>query len=165
MSKGCRWRIRDGKRVRILHDSWILGEKEVAVTQDPLSLHFETATVDSLIGHPAMSWNFQNIHALFNPLVASSILKIPLSPTTSYANKWIWNEEKNGRFSVRNAYQLIQRNLLVVSCECSTYRNPTHFWRILWKLPIPRKIHLFAWRACREYLPCLQNLQRRHVPG
>lgn len=31
-------------------------------------------------------------------------------------------------------------------------------------MKVPHKIHLFAWRACKEDLPSLQNLIKRKVP-
>lgn len=117
--KGCRWRIGDGRRVRVWRDHWIPGERQVATPLDTLGLNIEQATVDKLIDQNTMSWNLQNIHGLFNPLVAATILKMPLS-FTSYPDKCIWNEEKDGRFSVRSAYRLIQGGPLENSGECST---------------------------------------------
>ncbi|KAL0012077.1 hypothetical protein SO802_007185 [Lithocarpus litseifolius] len=36
-------------------------------------------------------------------------------------------------------------------------------WAVLWKLRIPNKIKVFAWRACHEILPTAVNLTRRRV--
>lgn len=37
------------------------------------------------------------------------------------------------------------------------------FWKILWKLHIPYKVHHFAWRACRDILPAKEILTQRHI--
>ncbi|KAL0011249.1 hypothetical protein SO802_006357 [Lithocarpus litseifolius] len=36
-------------------------------------------------------------------------------------------------------------------------------WAVIWKLRIPNKIKVFAWRACHEILPTVVNLTRRRV--
>lgn len=42
--------------------------------------------------------------------------------------------------------------------ECSNSPKLKALWRDLWKMRVPQKVCIFAWRACREGLPSLYNL-------
>ena len=35
------------------------------------------------------------------------------------------------------------------------------WWKTLWKLSLPPKIKLFAWRVCKGWIPALANLSRK----
>lgn len=37
------------------------------------------------------------------------------------------------------------------------------FWASLWRLKVPNKIKTFAWRACTDSLPTMENLVKRRV--
>lgn len=41
-------------------------------------------------------------------------------------------------------------------------RNPA--WEILWKLRVPSKVKIFAWKALHGILPGLAILANRHIP-
>lgn len=51
------------------------------------------ATVDSLIDSNTQWWNIDKIRVLFNPRIATKILKIIINPNSS-EDKWIWSHEK-----------------------------------------------------------------------
>lgn len=55
----------------------------------------------------ANSWDVEKVRDTFNPLIAAKILKIQLS-TLLRPNKWVWEAEKQGKFSMKSAYQLLQ---------------------------------------------------------
>lgn len=47
--------------------------------------------------------------------------------------------------------------------ECSEAQNHRKFWQKLWKMNVPNRVKVFAWRACRNGLPTLLNLKTRKV--
>ena len=47
--------------------------------------------------------------------------------------------------------------------ECSKVMNGGAVWRSLWKLHVPNKIKVFAWRALHDSLPTRENLARRRI--
>lgn len=37
-------------------------------------------------------------------------------------------------------------------------------WKAIWKMKVPQKIKLFAWRCCRDIIPTKSNLHHRKIP-
>lgn len=138
---------------------------DVQTVQDPpLTLGWDPqrATEDHLMIASPNRWNIPLINSLFDPCSAASILKIPLS-SKPHMDKWIWREEKRGNFSVRSAYHLIQSSSSLATGESSSSQALNPIWKAIWKMNIPHKIRLFAWRACKDGLPCFSNLARRGI--
>uniref|UniRef100_A0A803P349 Reverse transcriptase zinc-binding domain-containing protein n=1 Tax=Cannabis sativa TaxID=3483 RepID=A0A803P349_CANSA len=66
---------------------------------------------------------------------------------------WYWFAEKNGLYSVRSAYQLIQdQKITPVSSEGHL------FWKKLWSLKVPPKTKDLVWRAASNCLATKVNL-------
>lgn len=65
---------------------------------------------------------------------------------------------------MRNAYRMF-RSLRAArnERESSTSSKTEKFWKGIWRLKIPHKVKLFAWRTCIEGLPTKSNMKRRKV--
>jgi hypothetical protein len=64
---------------------------------------------------------------------------------------------------MRSAYYLeLDRKARQYCCSfvCS---QQSPIWKAIWKLKVPRVIHLFLWRACNNILPTKENLLRRKI--
>ena len=68
---------------------------------------------------------------------------------------WIWKADPSGQYSTQSAY-----NLLMGETIGETHDGAS---KELWKLKIPSKTSIFAWRLIRDRLPTKSNLRRRHV--
>ena len=110
--------------------------------------------VSSLINLDSRWWKTDSVRALFLPVDADTILKIPLSFNLR-KDRIIWIGNKKGEFSVKSVY-FIAINLLesseVMECSSSDPFLP------LWKLDLPEKVKIFSWRACLKGLPTLANM-------
>ncbi|XP_042944742.1 uncharacterized protein LOC122278629 [Carya illinoinensis] len=86
---------------------------------------------------------------------------MPLGPSPR-EDKLIWHYESSGEYTVRSAYKLfwsIKNHRAEGSC--SNYQELLGFWKQLWTMPIPHRVRVFSWRACKHGLPTLQNLRVR----
>ncbi|XP_042959454.1 uncharacterized protein LOC122294624 [Carya illinoinensis] len=79
------------------------------------------------------------------------------------ADKLIWNFERNGLFSVKSCYRLIMDLSRLETSESSNVRSQQKLWKALWKMPVPNKIKVFAWRACMDSLPSKVKLMQKQV--
>jgi len=78
-----------------------------------------------------------------------------LVPQVQQQDTWRWEGETNGRYTVRNAYRLLDRG--------SPNENQDGVFNIIWKLKIPIKASIFAWRLIGDRLPTKCNLRRRNI--
>jgi len=67
---------------------------------------------------------------------------------------WVWYKDPAGQYSTCNAYMLGEEAAAGMQEEC---------FEKLWKIRIPARIAVFAWRLIRDRLLTRQNLRRRQV--
>ncbi|XP_019447203.1 PREDICTED: uncharacterized protein LOC109350421 [Lupinus angustifolius] len=69
---------------------------------------------------------------------------------------WLWVHDKNGTYSVRNAYKVLQNEV----------RNDNYLhYKRLWASKVPSKLKCFAWRLFVGGVPTRMNLARRGIIG
>ncbi|XP_042939615.1 uncharacterized protein LOC122274667 [Carya illinoinensis] len=122
----------------------------------------KTETVDTLISGETRWWDTSKVQALFNPIIAEKILKIVICPE-GYEDRWMWTEKRSGEFSVRSAYKLLQKGIYDAEGQSSNSSSLNSLWRAIWKMKLPLKIRIFAWKLCKNCLPTGLNLIKRHV--
>ena len=71
------------------------------------------------------------------------------------SNEWVWMADSSGQFSTKTAYNAM-REASLDGIEDTAFAK-------LWKLKVPNKIPVFAWRLLRDRLPTRRNLHRRQV--
>ncbi|KAJ3678037.1 hypothetical protein LUZ60_001840 [Juncus effusus] len=64
----------------------------------------------------------------------------------------VWRWENDGRFSIKSAYKIMSNGGLM-------HKD----MQTLWRIKVPPKIKIFVWKAIRNRLPTVDNLQRRGV--
>ena len=70
-------------------------------------------------------------------------------------DQWEWKADPSGQYTVKSAY-------LVLWEELSEQQQDGAFEE-LWKLKLPSKFVIFAWRLIRDRLPTRVNLNRRQI--
>ncbi|KAI5322264.1 hypothetical protein L3X38_031336 [Prunus dulcis] len=79
----------------------------------------------------------------------------------------IWHYDREGKFSVRNAYRVAQHFLgssTKTTASASNTSTDSILWWTLWKANIPAKVKVFWWRVCLNILPTHDNLAQKKVP-
>lgn len=121
------------------------------------------STVNDLISPIDGRWDEQLIHSLFWPVDVHRILQIPIF--NGREDVVAWHHNRNGLFSVRSAYHCQwnhkygggNNNAIAGGIGlCSA-------WTQLWKLSVPSKIKIFAWRVLHGCIPCLVILANKHI--
>nr|XP_011465871.1 PREDICTED: uncharacterized protein LOC105351944 [Fragaria vesca subsp. vesca] len=105
-------------------------------------------------------WNIPLLTELFPVQIDQKILALPVS-NRGYQDRWIWGEEKKGKFTVRTAYHLARRRGLD---EHSTVPNPSStLWNKLWTAQVPEKVKICVWKAASNILPTRSRLSERGI--
>ena len=102
------------------------------------------------------------IMSTFHREDAEAIYRIPLSQR-DVSDSIIWLYNKNGKFSVKSAYNVARRIQGSGDVESSRDCAGKKIWPVLWKLRILNKIKVFGWRACHDILPKCFNLSRQKI--
>ncbi|GAU39328.1 hypothetical protein TSUD_60790 [Trifolium subterraneum] len=89
--------------------------------------------------------------------VAEKILETPLVSSVR-EDKVVWEEERNGCYSVKSGYQLAMRYII-----CSDKYHVMGNWNGIWKAQAPHKARHLLWRLCRGCLPTRSRLLERRV--
>ncbi|XP_040996168.1 uncharacterized protein LOC121242360 [Juglans microcarpa x Juglans regia] len=89
-------------------------------------------------------------------------MKILLSPG-QHENVWMWRHEKNGAFNVRSGYRFFKNLTNGDTADSSNAYEEQKMWKAIWKMRVPNKVRVFAWRACKESLPSKYNLFKRKI--
>ena len=94
IQRGARWRVGDGKKIRIWQDHWLPKKHPPHVSSYPL-VEFENSTMDILIDPSRRQWIVDMIDRLFNIEEAKLIKSIPLSCKAS-EDVLFWPHSSNG---------------------------------------------------------------------
>ncbi|KAL5143317.1 hypothetical protein HKD37_09G026301 [Glycine soja] len=102
-------------------------------------------------------WDFRWRRSLFDSEVtmADSFLNDIEGKTVHPCRRdeWVWKAEPSGIYSTKSAYNLLQGEIIEASAD--------GVFAELWKLKVPKKVSVFAWRLIRDRLPTKTNLRRR----
>ncbi|GAU26741.1 hypothetical protein TSUD_317390 [Trifolium subterraneum] len=156
LSLGCRWRIGSGDNIRVMHDPWLRGSANRWVPS-PQPAGVYQLSVKDLLHDNYKAWNIVKVRNLFSRDVAEKILETPLVSSVR-EDKVVWDEERNGCYSVKSGYKLAMR-YLIGSDKYHVMGN----WNGIWKAQAPHKTHHLLWRLCRGCLPTRSRLLERRV--
>ena len=102
------------------------------------------------------------IDKCFLPFEAVKIKSLPVCMTPQ-EDILIWPKSKEGVYTVKSGYQLLYEMEDREMASASTTGGNKKLWADLWKLRVPKKVKTFAWRACTNSLPTMENLLKRKV--
>ncbi|GAU45740.1 hypothetical protein TSUD_77650 [Trifolium subterraneum] len=156
LSLGCRWRIGSGDNIRVMHDPWLRGSANRWVPS-PQPAGVYQLSVRDLLHDNYKAWNIVKVRNLFSRDVAKKILETPLVSSVR-EDKVVWDEERNGCYSVKSGYKLAMR-YLIGSDKYHVMGN----WNGIWKAQAPHKARHLLWRLCRGCLPTRSRLLERRV--
>ena len=108
-------------------------------------------------------WDETLIHQLFHTYDAEQICKIKI-PRSEVEDCVAWHEEKSGVFTVRSAYKVGENLKQQNNALASSSRNDADdrsIWDLIWKIKVPEKVRIFAWRVATNTLPTKENKWKR----
>lgn len=122
----------------------------------------EVLKVEDVIDPIRKSWNLPLLATLVSEAEAQAISFIPILLALT-ADSLIWQFESKGHYSVKSGYHVaMTRNSRSASqTPSSSFQVPSSFWKQIWRLQVPPKIHHFWWRVCRNVLASRENMFQR----
>ncbi|XP_035538467.1 uncharacterized protein LOC118343794 [Juglans regia] len=120
------------------------------------------AKVCELIDEVNRCWKVDIVNAVFSKEKSEIVRSIPISQS-GIANKIVWGQTKNGKYSVRSAYHMVQQKMLQTGGEPSTLKNKDEVWTRIWGLNVPATAKLFMWRVVSDLLHTRRNLWKKKI--
>ncbi|XP_057434426.1 uncharacterized protein LOC130727336 [Lotus japonicus] len=158
MVEGIKWRVGNGRDIRIWGTTWIAGSSSGRVLTANQEQQGLMVVADLMIEDPQRRWNEQLIKATFVDSEAQAIMNTPLS-WSGLRDKLMWRWCPNGFFTVKSFYKQLQLESLTSEPGTSV----SYPWKKIWKLQVSNKVIYFMYRAVNNTLPCKRNLVRRGV--
>jgi hypothetical protein len=164
LKQGLIRRIGDGKSTLIWDHNWIPRQEflRIMTSQGRSRLRL----VSELINQTEACWKEDILNASFLPMDVQEIMNIPLS-SVRQDDRWAWNYERNGSFSVRSAYRMIictkKRREDWLEHHVSSSNDESQNWSMLWKTNVPSRVRLFAWRLAHNSLRVADVLHSRNM--
>ena len=157
---GMVWRVGCGDRIKLWEDRWIDGEATLLAKYPRLYLNScqQNQLIQQMGAHKdtGWEWDFKWRRHLFDSelTMAASFLNdvVGSQIQPNRRDDWAWKPDPSGQYSAKSAYDVLKGDL--------TKGNDDAVFEELWKLRIPTKVLVFAWRLLRDRLPTKVNLRR-----
>jgi hypothetical protein len=146
LSKGLCTKIGNGHHTPIWDSPWI-STLDTFIPSTPPHSQPSIHRVADLIIPDIFQWDKSKIFSLFDPLTATKILNIHLSPTNQQ-DKLFWVYNSNGSHSVKSAYLTDQQERFD-----SIGPLDKSDWNTLWKAKISPRHKLLLWKIVWDILP------------
>ena len=161
IERNARWRIGNGKSIRIFHDAWLPNSNDgrILFHRDVLA---PDATVDMLLDPHSGQWNLNLIDQCFFPTDAKIIKSLPLC-FVPQIDSLVWPAERSGQFSVKWGYKCLCNDPYVSESDSESTEVHRGLWKGVWRLNILGKIKHFLWKCCTNALPTKENLWKRTI--
>lgn len=99
VERGYRWRIGDGRSIKVWKDPCLRDASNFKV-ETHMRADLQDLTVNDLLIPGAMEWDIGLIEDLFSHRDVAEIIKIPLCPIESH-DQLIWHFSKNRSYTVK----------------------------------------------------------------
>ena len=106
IQKGMKWRVGNGRSIKVFKDQWLPCEGSGRVLSPPLEHDLDLKVAD-LMDHELHCWNSDLVANIFLPSEAKMILAIPLSLVDT-SDRLFWPMNSSGVYSVKSGYKLLR---------------------------------------------------------
>lgn len=159
LQDGLRRQIGNGLDTSVYMDPWVPGLDGFRVQPSGnVDLTLKVADLRTALG----GWDEEKLQSLFTAHEVECILSIPVLHT-HLADSVFWHYNKHGRYSVKSGYWVVKNVRTRGRNTVQLGEDVTQYWRHLWKLKIPPKMHHFLWRCSMGFIPCKEALVRKRI--
>ncbi|OMO59710.1 reverse transcriptase [Corchorus capsularis] len=158
---GLRWRIGNGRSVRILHDRWVAKLPGFIPFSGQGKIPDDSLVAD-LMHEVGFSWDGDLIRSIFIEEEAEAIVQIPLSYRLQN-DMLVWHFDNKGIYSVKSGYRVLCNLQAEAEENLEEVLDDKPYFHRIWNADVPPKVRVFAWRLFFEALLVMDSLHARHM--
>lgn len=156
------WKVDDGSSKSPLTDKWIPNHPSNKVLFPPNEDQSEWR-ISEFIDPSTRCWDREYVLLNFQKEDAEAILRIPLSHR-HIKDSVMWLHTQKGTYTIKSTYHVVAQLVKEQNWAKSSRGSPSNKeWEKWWKLKIPNKIKVIAWRVGLNILPSKENLFRSKI--
>ncbi|KAL5190603.1 U-box domain-containing protein 14 [Glycine soja] len=158
------WKVEDGSIVKFWKDKWLGVDSNLEQQFNQLFLisKQQTSSISNMgiMSHGHWCWDLKWRRNLFDHEQGAAVAfmeiisNVHIQPQMKDTLRWA--AEPSGLYSTRSAYRLI--------ITANSNHPQANIYKTIWRLNIPSRAAIFAWRLIKNRLPTRHNLLRRNVP-
>uniref|UniRef100_A0A803PDB4 RNase H type-1 domain-containing protein n=1 Tax=Cannabis sativa TaxID=3483 RepID=A0A803PDB4_CANSA len=154
LTKGYRWCVGDGRKIRINEDPWLPRQIPFQLrTKVPIP---QDVTLNSLLTTNG-DWKINEVSSWFHNDDIPWVLGI--IPSTHQPDWITWGLNNNGHYSVASGYKL--RFLNPEWAACSNNSKLKAWWKFIWGSRLTPKMKNFIWKVFNHWIPTKMQLRKR----
>ncbi|KAI9165826.1 hypothetical protein LWI28_021207 [Acer negundo] len=157
LDAGVRYRVGDGKSIKITKEKWIPRPNTFKIYSLPKL--DGNAKVNQLISSFG-GWDIHIIKGNFFKKETNQILKI-LIVGINRCDSQLWHYNEDGQYSVKSGYWLGHSLENIMGPSNTTPQ--TSWWNTFWNVKIPTKVKMFIWKVYQDWIPTKINIGWRGV--
>ncbi|XP_073063943.1 uncharacterized mitochondrial protein AtMg00310-like [Primulina eburnea] len=128
LEKGIRWKIGDGRKIRVWNEPWLREASNMRIESPPLPDMSDFLVHDLMVpGHK--EWDVELLHELFNERDITQITNIPLVGS-NHEDVRIWHSSENQVYTVKSGYKMAMD--ISLNAEIQEQEG----WKKLWALKL-----------------------------
>ncbi|KAL5175849.1 putative ribonuclease H protein [Glycine soja] len=157
------WRVGCGDKFKFWEDRWIGGDKSLARKYPRLyTISAQQHQFIHQIGavkEGGWEWHFKWRRLLFDSEIGMAVAFLQqlegFTIRSEINDHWKWAAKPSGCYSTKSAYKAIH-HVTMEDGQDGKFKE-------LWKLRVPLKVAIFAWRLIQDKLPTKVNLKKKRV--
>ncbi|KAK9670180.1 hypothetical protein RND81_13G183600 [Saponaria officinalis] len=155
-----KWRIGDGRLVRVWKDTWLPGPSSFLTPAPRGQVNPDMLVCELMCDNPPR-WNSELLAQICHQDNAERIMQVHISHRAP-VDRLFWWPDRKGLFSIKTAYML-GRMRPSLAWRSMLGSGSDGYWKEIWKLQVPPKLKHFLWRTCSDSLAVRANLHKRHI--
>ena len=157
------WKVEHGDKFKFWEDNWTGGHTQLSEKYP--RLYSISDQQNQLIQHMGVhkdtgwEWDLKWRRPLFDSEIDMAVSFLQevegFRIRAHIGDHWMREADSSGQYSVRSAYSLLRQHV-AEEVQVEEFRE-------LWKLKVPSKVAVFAWRLLKDKLPTRDNLRKKQI--
>lgn len=149
------WVLGDGRQIKFWKDRWLGKRPLMEMVTGDLPTGYEDLTARELWS-VGVGWDLSKIVPFITENQRLELATVVVDSVTGAKDRLAWNENMDGKFTVKSAYKML-------TVSDTPRQNMESFYKRVRKLAAPERVRVFLWLVGNQVLMTNTERYRRHL--